>query len=127
MAREIWELKSEVRSVQLKQDDMAQAQSKLTDQVVSLDQRLCTTQQALLVQGREEKIRSRVIELKSQIGSLRISLLFPTEPQRKLEIQGLLDGLTAELDAKSTELTSASDHFASVIGVPPEAATQLAP
>lgn len=77
------------------------------------------TQQALLVQGREEKIRSRVIELESQIGSLRVSLLFPASQQKTEEIQSALESMTNELAAKRAELSTTSEQFASVIGAPP--------
>lgn len=116
MAAEIRKLRNEVRSVQLKQDDMSSAQLKLMDQVLSLDQRICITQQALLVQGHEEKIWSRVVELESQIGSLWVSLLFPASQQRRDEIQSALDLLITELDSKRAELSTTSEQFASVIG-----------
>ncbi|KAH0586175.1 hypothetical protein H2248_007437 [Termitomyces sp. 'cryptogamus'] len=120
MVAEIREMKSELQSVQIKLDNTVSSHSKLINHVMSLDQRLCTTQQALLVQGREEKIRSRIVELESQIGSLRMSLLFPADQQRKEEIQGLLEGLMVEIEQKRQDLTVASNQLASVIGIGPE-------
>lgn len=59
------------------------------------------------------------MELESQIGSLRVSLLFPTNQQRTEEIQAALDSMTIELAGKRAELSTTSEQFASVTGAPP--------
>lgn len=68
------------------------------------------------MQGHEEKIRSCIVELELQIGSLWVSLLLTESTKHCIKIQRALDDLMMESAVKKTELLQVADQFASIIG-----------
>ncbi|KAG6898794.1 hypothetical protein C0993_004162 [Termitomyces sp. T159_Od127] len=119
LVREVRELRGEVQSVKAQQADVLANQKVMFNLISDLDHRMSTSQQAILLQSLELRLRSQIGDLETQASSLRVAICLSDDSDEKADLQATATEVKRDLALKRQELAGVTGKFESVTGVQP--------
>ncbi|KAF8065062.1 hypothetical protein FPV67DRAFT_167564 [Lyophyllum atratum] len=115
LTRQLEEVKSGLAAVQQQQTSIRENQEQMGAMMMSMNNRINETQNAMMVQGRDQQNRSHVIDLQSQLSSANLMLLMSgSNPALADAMRTQIDGLNRDLEEAKGELSNSSRQLTSM-------------
>ncbi|KAF8149799.1 hypothetical protein B0H34DRAFT_678764 [Crassisporium funariophilum] len=114
LTRQLEEVKSGLAAVQQQQSSIRDNQEQMAAMMMGMNNRITDTQNALLVQGRNQQNRSRVIDLQSQLSSANLMLMMSGSGHPLADtMRTQVASLNCDLEEAKANLANSSRQIAS--------------
>ncbi|KAF8057051.1 hypothetical protein FPV67DRAFT_637843 [Lyophyllum atratum] len=114
LTRQLEEVKSGLATVQQQQTSIRENQEQMGAMMMSMNNRINKTQNAMMVQGHDQQNRSGVINLQSQLSSANLMLLMSGLNPALADAMRTIDGLNRDLEEAKGELSNSSRQLTSM-------------